>query len=171
VQTTNNEVLRNINRYVNFEDIKEKVEELEKIKNIKQHLDLIAGLPGEDFYSFKKSFNDVCYIKPEEIQLGFLKLLKGSNMRSEAEKWGMVYSPYPPYEILSTKDISYKELLILKRIEHVVDKYHNSRKFNSVLKYFLPKFETPFDFYQELGIFFHNKQDFPLEILSLNYCL
>ena len=81
VQTTNNEVLRNINRFVNFEDIKEKVIELETIKNIKQHLDLIAGLPGEDFTSFKKSFDDVYSIKPEEIQLGFLKLLKGSSMR------------------------------------------------------------------------------------------
>ncbi len=115
VQTTNNEVLKNINRHVNFETIKEKVEELKKLKNIKQHLDLIAGLPGEDYNSFKNSFNDVYSIEPEEIQLGFLKLLKGSPMRLEAEKWGMVYSPYPPYEILSTKDISYEELLILKK--------------------------------------------------------
>ncbi len=115
VQTTNNEVLKNINRHVNFETIKEKVEELKKLKNIKQHLDLIAGLPGEDYNSFKNSFNDVYSIEPEEIQLGFLKLLKGSPMRLEAEKWGMLYSPYPPYEILSTKDISYEELLILKK--------------------------------------------------------
>ena len=157
VQTTNNEVLRNINRYVNFEDIKEKVEELQKIKNIKQHLDLIAGLPGENFASFKKSFNDVYSINPEEIQLGFLKLLKGSSMRDEAEKWGMVYSPYPPYEILMTKDISYDELLLLKKVEEVVDKYYNSRKFTNVLKYFLPKFQTPFDFYYSLGMFFYNK--------------
>lgn len=157
VQTTNNEVLRNINRHVNFEDIKQKVLELEKIKNIKQHLDLIAGLPGEDFTSFKKSFNDVYSINPEEIQLGFLKLLKGSSMREEASKWGMVYSPYPPYEILKTKDISYEELLTLKKVEEVVDKYYNSGKFNDILKYFLPKFQTPFDFYYSLGMFFYNK--------------
>jgi radical SAM superfamily enzyme YgiQ (UPF0313 family) len=157
VQTTNNEVLRNINRYVNFEHIKEKVLELEKIKNIKQHLDLIAGLPGEDFSSFKTSFNDVYSFNPEEIQIGFLKLLKGSSMREEAIKWGMVYSPYPPYEILKTKDISYEELLLLKKVEEVVDKYYNSRKFNNILKYFLPKFETPFDFYLSLGMFFYNK--------------
>ena len=100
VQTTNNEVLRNINRFVNYENIKEKVDEIKKYKNIKQHLDLIAGLPGEDLDSFIKSFNDVYYIEPEEIQLGFLKLLKGSKMREESEKWGIKASPYPPYEIL-----------------------------------------------------------------------
>lgn len=169
VQTTNNQVLKNINRYVNFEDIKEKVEELERIRNIKQHLDLIAGLPGEDYYSFKKSFNDVYSIKPEEIQLGFLKLLKGSDMRLEAEKWGMVYSPYPPYEILSTRDISYRELLILKRIEEVLDKYYNSRKFNNILNYFLPKFETPFDFYEKLGRFFHDKGYLNRNISAADY--
>lgn len=169
VQTTNNEILKNINRHVNFEDIKEKVEELEKIRNIKQHLDLIAGLPGEDFHSFKKSFNNVYSIEPEEIQLGFLKLLKGSDMRYEAEKWGMIYSTYPPYEILSTKDISYKELLILKRVEEVLDKYYNSRKFNDILKYFLPKFETPFDFYEALGTFFHNKGYLNRNISAADY--
>lgn len=169
VQTTNNEVLRNINRYVNFEDIREKVEELEKIRNIKQHLDLIAGLPGEDFYSFKKSFNDVYSINPEEIQLGFLKLLKGSDMRAEAEKWEMVYSPYPPYEILSTKDVSYEELLTLKKVEEVVDKYYNSGKFNNILKYFMPKFTTPFDFYQALGEFLHSKGYLNRNISSADY--
>ena len=130
VQTTNDEILHNINRFVNFSDIKEKVVELLSLRNIKQHLDLIAGLPGEDFQSFKKSFNDVHSIKPEEIQLGFLKLLKGSSMREESEKWGMRFSQYPPYEILSTNNISYFELLELKKVEHMVDKYYNSGKFN-----------------------------------------
>lgn len=169
VQTTNNEVLRNIDRHVNFEDIKEKVCELETIRNVKQHLDLIAGLPGEDFYSFKKSFNDVYSIYPEEIQLGFLKLLKGSKMRAEAKKWEMVYSPYPPYEILRTKDISYEELLILKKVEEMVDKYYNSRKFNSILSYFTPKFDSPFDFYQLLGEFFYKKGYLNRNISAADY--
>lgn len=169
VQTTNNEILKNINRNVNFEDIREKVEELESIKNIKQHLDLIAGLPGENIKSFKKSFNDVYSIRPEEIQLGFLKLLKGSPMREEAPKWGMVYSPYAPYEILKTKDISYNEIIILKRIEEVLDKYYNSRKFDNVLNYFLPKFETPFDFYKSLGEFFYDKGYLNRNISSAEY--
>ncbi|WP_179945243.1 B12-binding domain-containing radical SAM protein [Clostridium carboxidivorans] len=169
VQTTNNEILKNINRNVNFEDIREKVEELESIKNIKQHLDLIAGLPGENIKSFKKSFNDVYSIRPEEIQLGFLKLLKGSPMREEALKWGMVYSPYTPYEILKTKDISYNEIIILKRIEEVLDKYYNSRKFDNVLNYFLPKFKTPFDFYRSLGEFFYDKGYLNRNISSAEY--
>lgn len=169
VQTTNDTVLNNINRFVNFSHIKEKVEELEKIRNIKQHLDLIAGLPGEDYKSFKKSFNDVHSIEPEEIQLGFLKLLKGSSMREEAEKWGMVYSPYPPYEILKTKDISYEEILELKKVEEIVDKYYNSQKFNNVLNYFLPKFKTPFDFYHGLGSFFERKGYFNRNLSNVDY--
>ncbi|EPY2271574.1 B12-binding domain-containing radical SAM protein [Clostridium sporogenes] len=169
VQTTNNEVLKNINRHVNFETIKEKVEELKKLKNIKQHLDLIAGLPGEDYDSFKNSFNDVYSIEPEEIQLGFLKLLKGSPMRLEAEKWGMVYSLYPPYEILSTKDISYEELLILKKVEGVVDKYYNSEKFNNILKYFMGEFKKPFDFYYRLAMFCNDKGYFHRNISGPQY--
>ncbi|NFT03920.1 DUF4080 domain-containing protein [Clostridium sporogenes] len=169
VQTTNNEVLKNINRHVNFETIKEKVEELKKLKNIKQHLDLIAGLPGEDYNSFKNSFNDVYSIEPEEIQLGFLKLLKGSPMRLEAEKWGMVYSPYPPYEILSTKDISYEELLILKKVEEVVDKYYNSGKFDNILKYFMGEFKKPFDFYYRLAMFCNDKGYFDRNISGPQY--
>lgn len=169
VQTTNPLVLNNINRFVNFNDIKEKVEELERIKNIKQHLDLIAGLPGENYESFKKSFNDVYAIQPEEIQLGFLKLLKGSDMRNEAVKWGMIYAPYPPYEILKTRDISYEELIILKRVEKMVDKYYNSQKFSNILKYFVEKFDTPFDFYYELGLFFYEKGYLSRNISSVDY--
>ncbi|GAA0126383.1 B12-binding domain-containing radical SAM protein [Clostridium sp. CTA-19] len=171
VQTTNDNVLANINRHVNFSEIKEKVEELKGLKNIMQHLDLIAGLPGEDFQSFKKSFNDVYKIGPDELQLGFLKLLKGSPMTLEAEKWGMKYSQYPPYEVLSTKDISYEELRVLKGIEHMVDKYLNSGKFNNIIKYFdnISKFESPFDFYYELSRFYDNKGYFKRKISSQDY--
>lgn len=169
VQTTNDEVLNKINRFVNFSDIKEKVEELEKLKNIKQHLDLIAGLPGEDYESFKKSFNEVYSIKPEEIQLGFLKLLRGSSMREEAEEYGMKYSPYPPYEILKTKDISYDELLILKKVEGMVDKYYNSGKFNNIIKYLVNKFKTPFEFYLSLGEYFDYKGYFNRNIGNSEY--
>lgn len=169
VQTTNDDVLNRINRFVNFSDIKEKVDELLQIRNIKQHLDLIAGLPGEDYNSFKKSFNDVYSISPEEIQLGFLKLLRGSSMREEAEDYGMKYSPYPPYEILKTKDISYYELLKLKKVEEMVDKYYNSQKFNNIIKYLVKKFETPFDFYYELGMYFEKKGYFNRNIGNSEY--
>lgn len=169
VQTTNDDVLSRINRFVNFSDIKEKVEELLEIRNIKQHLDLIAGLPGEDYNSFKKSFNDVYSIRPEEIQLGFLKLLRGSSMREEAEEYGMKYSPYPPYEILKTKDISYNEIIKLKKIEEMVDKYYNSQKFNNIIKYLVNKFDTPFDFYYTLGNYFDSRGYFNKNIGNSEY--
>ncbi len=169
VQTTNDEVLRKINRFVNFSDIKEKVLEIEALRNIDQHLDLIAGLPGEDYESFKKSFNDMYEIKPEEIQLGFLKLLKGSSMREDADKYGMEYSPYPPYEILKTDKISYEELLKLKKVEEMVDKYYNSQKFKLIIKYFENKFEKPFDFYYSLGMFFEKQGYFSKNIGNSEY--
>jgi radical SAM superfamily enzyme YgiQ (UPF0313 family) len=169
VQTTNNEVLKNINRPIRFEDIKEKVEKVAVNKNIKQHLDLIAGLPGEDFISFKNSFNDVYSIHPEEVQMGFLKILKGSLMEQEASKWEIIYSPYVPYEILKNKYISYEELLKLKRVEEVVDKYYNSGSFSNILNYLLPKFETAFDFYYELGMFFYDKGYLNRNISSADY--
>lgn len=169
VQTTNDEVLNRINRFVNFSDIKEKVDELLKLRNIKQHLDLIAGLPGEDYNSFKRSFNDVYSIKPEEIQLGFLKLLRGASIREEAVAYGMKFSPYPPYEILKTKDLSYEELLKLKKVEEMVDKYYNSQKFNNIINYLVKQFENPFDFYYELGRYFDKKGYFNRNIGNSEY--
>lgn len=169
VQTTNDDVLRNINRFVNFSDIKEKVLELMSIKNIKQHLDLIAGLPGEDYNSFVKSFNDVYSIHPEEIQLGFLKLLKGSSMREEAKMYGMEYSPYTPYEILKTNLVSYEEMIKLKKVEEMVDKYYNSQKFNYIIKFFEKKFNTPFEFYYALGKFFEENGYFNRNIGNIEY--
>lgn len=171
VQTTNNIILNNINRNIKFATIREKVLELNELDNIKQHLDLIAGLPGEDFNSFRKSFNEVYEISPEELQLGFLKLLKGSQMREESEKWGMVYSPYPPYEILRTKDISYDELQVLKKIEHMVDKYLNSGKFYKILEFFKisDRFEDSFEFYLELSKFYDAKGYFKRNISNVDY--
>ncbi|MEL7598181.1 MAG: DUF4080 domain-containing protein, partial [Clostridiaceae bacterium] len=113
--------------------------------------------------------NDVYSMEPEEIQLGFLKILKGSPMMYEAEEWGMKYSPYPPYEILNTKHISYEELLTLKKIEAVVDKYYNSQKFNTILMYFISKFSSPFDFYHSLGKFFEEKGYFERNISAVDY--
>lgn len=169
VQTTNDEVLKNINRYVRFDHIKENIQYVQKNKNIKQHLDLIAGLPGEDLESFKKSFNDVYSIEPEEIQLGFLKLIKGTSMREEAKEWGMVASPYAPYEILKTKDISYDELLSLKKVENMVDTYYNSGKFNLTIKYLRKCFDNPFEFYESLANYFENHGYFKRSISNNDY--
>lgn len=169
VQTTNNDVLRKINRHVNFEDIEEKVNELESVKNIAQHLDLIAGLPDEDINSFINSFNDVHKIRPDEIQLGFLKLLKGSSMRDEVEKYEMKFNRKPPYEILTTSKISYFELQRLKKVEEIVDKYYNSKKFKNILEFFYLKFNTPFEFYDALGDFFEEKKYFNRNIGNIEY--
>lgn len=169
VQTTNPQILKNINRTITFEDIKEKVVEIKKGDNIHQHLDLIAGLSGEDYESFKKSFNDVYNLGVEMVQLGFLKLLRGSDMRIEAEEWGIEYSPYPPYEVLKTSYINYFEILELKKIDEMVDKYNNSGKFSNILKYLIPKVETPFDFFKELGNFFEEKGYFNRNIGSVEY--
>lgn len=169
VQTTNPQILKNINRTITFEDIKEKVVEIKKGNNIHQHLDLIAGLSGEEYESFKKSFNDVYNLGVEMVQLGFLKLLRGSDMRIEAEEWGIEYSPYPPYEVLKTDYLSYFELLELKKIDDMVDKYNNSGKFSNILKYLVPMFKTPFDFFKDLGNFFEEKGYFNRNIGSVEY--
>lgn len=169
VQSTNDDVLDRIDRFVDFKEIKEKVGQLLEIKNIHQHLDLIVGLPNEDFNSFKKSFNDVYSIEPEAVQIGFLKLLRGSAMRAEAKKYDMKFSPYAPYEVLKTSHISYDELLVLKKVEHMVDKYYNSGKFKNTIKYLISKFETPFDFYLELSSFFEGKGYFSRNINNNDY--
>ena len=169
VQTTNDMILENINRHVNFNDINEKVLELEKLKNINQHLDLIAGLPGETLESLINSFNDVYSIAPNVIQLGFLKLLKGSSMREEVDKWGIVFSPYPPYEVLKTNSVTYEELILLKRVEKVLDKYYNSGKFSTILKLLISKFKSPFEFYNKLGLFFYESGYFSRSLSFSDY--
>jgi radical SAM superfamily enzyme YgiQ (UPF0313 family) len=169
LQTTNDEILKNINRFVSFEDIKKQVNILNSYGNIKQHLDLIAGLPGENLVSFRRSFNELYSIKPDEIQLGFLKVLKGSPMKEEIDKWGIIHSPYAPYEVIKTNDISYHELILLKKVEEMVDKYYNSGKFISILKYFILKFITPFEFYSSLGLFFNRKGYFNRSLSSPEY--
>lgn len=169
VQTTNSEVLSNISRNVEFSCIREKVRKVAEPNNISQHLDLIAGLPGENFESFRKSFNDVYSISPSVIQLGFLKVLKGSSMKKNADRWGIVYSPYPPYEVLKTDSIMYGELRILKRVDKMVDKYYNSGKFSHIISYFVNKFNTPFDFYKELGGFFYDSGYFKKSLSASKY--
>jgi len=169
VQTTNSKVLSNIDRYVKFEDVCEKVIKIKELGNISQHLDLIAGLPGESYESFKNSFNKVYGLKPEELQLGFLKILKGSPIMYEKEQWGIEYSPYSPYEVIKTKDISYEQLILLKKVEAMVDKYYNSGKFSTIIQYFELKFEDSFDMYLELGMFFDGKGYFDRNISGIDY--
>ena len=151
VQSTNPMTIAEIDRTMNTERLKTVVGRINGFGNIHQHLDLIAGLPYEDFDSFKKSFNDVYAMKPEQLQLGFLKVLSGAEMELWAESYGLVYSSHPPYEVLYTKWLSYDEILKLKKIEHVVEIYYNSRQFTNTISYLENVFESPFEMYEQLA--------------------
>ena len=154
LQTTNADTLCEIDRVTDLCKLKSNVERLLQKGNIHIHLDLIAGLPLEDINSFKRSFNDVYNMKPHQLQLGFLKLLKGSKVRREAEKHGYIYRDYSPYEILSNSYISFEELLILKDMEEVVERYFNSNRFPESLG-LLQKFKTSdaFEVYRQLSVY------------------
>lgn len=135
VQSTNAETSAAIDRHADFEKICTNVLRLRKAQNMHMHLDLIAGLPYEDYSSFRKSFNDVFALEPDMLQLGFLKLLKGTKIRTQAEAFDYIYTAEPPYEVLQNKWISYAELLKLKAVEHVLELYYNSGHFSSALRY------------------------------------
>jgi radical SAM superfamily enzyme YgiQ (UPF0313 family) len=158
LQTTNPETLCEINRVTDLYKLKTNVEKLLQKGNIHIHLDLIAGLPLEDISSFKRSFNDVYNMKPHQLQLGFLKLLKGSKVRLEAEKHGYSYRNYAPYEIFSNRYISYEDLLILKDVEEVVERYFNSNRFPESLKLLQKNtLRNPFEVFRQLSIYCRDK--------------
>lgn len=157
VQSTNIETLNAIDRKNNLSYLKNVVRKLKENKNIHLHLDLIAGLPYEGYESFKKSFNDVYSFEPNQLQLGFLKLLKGSSLRYEAEDYGIVYSEKAPYEVLYTNFISYDEIIRLKFVTEMVETYYNSGKASAALKFIIKLFDTPFDFYEGLGDYWKQK--------------
>ncbi len=162
VQSANEVTLDAIRRKMSLDRIREVVERIQKGKNIHIHLDLIAGLPYEDYSSFKASFNEVYSMKPDQLQLGFLKVLKGSYLYREKEKWGIVYQEEPPYEVLYTDWISFDEILLLKQVESMTEIYYNSGQFEYSLTYLMHFFETPFDFFMELGNFYEQKGLFSL---------
>ena len=118
--------------------------------NIHLHTDLIAGLPGEDMASFEKSFDDTFALGAQMLQLGFLKLLKGSGLRRDAEKLGIVYEPEAPYEVISTREMSFEELNFLKDVEEVLEWYHNSGRYPSALRLLLEK-KRPFELFEHLA--------------------
>lgn len=158
VQSTNSKTIEAIGRTTDFKRLKTVTEEIKSFEKIHQHLDLIAGLPYESYGSFKKSFNDVYEIKPEKIQLGFLKLLKGSGLRNEKEKYGFKFLDKPPYEVLETKYIDYEEILKLKGIEDLVEKYYNEGYFENTLNYMIKNhYSTAFDFFEDFLDYWENK--------------
>ena len=157
VQSTNPETIRAIHRTMDLEKLKKSVARIKSYGNIHQHLDLIAGLPYEDYESFRNSFNDVYRMEPDQLQLGFLKVLKGSSMYHEAEKYQILYKDREPYEVLCTRWLSYKDILRLKMVESMVEVYYNSGQFQNTLHWLVGAFVSPFDFYESLGAFYEEK--------------
>ena len=157
VQSTNPETIRAIHRRMDLKKLEHCVNRVHSFRNIHQHLDLIAGLPYEDYDIFHQSFNDVYQMKPDQLQLGFLKVLKGSLMQKEAEGYGIVYKEKEPYEVLSTNWLTYGEVLKLKMVESMVEVYYNSGQFWHTLEYLVPLEKDAFTFYEKLGSFYEKK--------------
>ena len=157
VQSTNPKTIEEIRRKTSFEKISEKVKKVQEGKNVHQHLDLIAGLPYEGYESFKKSFCDVYALAPEQLQLGFLKLLKGSYMNEKAKDYGCVCKGKEPYEVLGTKWLSYGEICRLKGIEDMVEVYYNSGQFRHTMKAMEGYFSDAFSMYETLADFYEKK--------------
>ena len=157
VQSTNQETIRAIHRHMDLDKLERCVDRVHSFRNIHQHLDLIAGLPYEDYDTFHRSFNDVYQMKPDQLQLGFLKVLKGSLMKEEAEKYGIVHKEKEPYEVLSTQWLPYGDVLKLKAVESMVEVYYNSGQFQHTLEYLVPLAKDAFTFYESLGAFYEKK--------------
>ncbi len=160
LQSTNPETIQEIRRVMDIDKLRDTMLTIRSFHNIHQHLDLIAGLPYEDFVTFKQSFNDAYEMKPNQLQLGFLKVLKGSYMGEQAKNYQIQYQDVQPYEVLSTKWITYDEILALKKIEEMVEVYYNSAQFEHVLRYLIPFFESAYAFYEALGDYYEDKQLF-----------
>ena len=157
VQSTNPQTIKAIRRTMDFEKLKGIVEQIHSFGNIHQHLDLIAGLPYEGYDSFHKSFCDVYALRPEQFQLGFLKVLKGSHMMEMTGEYQILYKDREPYEVLSTAWMTYREILRLKMVESMVEVYYNSGQFKNTLVFLEKYFDDPFRMYEALGRFYEKK--------------
>ena len=157
VQSTNPQTIKAIRRTMDFEKLKGIVEQIHSFGNIHQHLDLIAGLPYEGYESFHKSFCDVYALRPEQFQLGFLKVLKGSHMMEMTGEYQILYKDREPYEVLSTAWLTYGEILGLKMVESMVEVYYSSGQFKHTLVFLEQYFEDPFRMYEALGRFYEKK--------------
>ena len=160
VQSTNEKTLEAIRRKTDIEEIREITETINSWHNIHQHLDLIAGLPWEDLESFKKSFNDVYEMEPEQLQLGFLKVLKGSYMEELIPDCDLLYSAAPPYDVLCTKWLSYGDVLELKDIEEMTEVHYNSRQFTCTLKELEKEFDTPYEMFSFMAGYYNKNHLF-----------
>ncbi len=157
VQSTNPDTIRAIHRNMDLKKLEASVARVKSFGNIHQHLDLIAGLPCEDYESFRRSFEQVYRMKPDQLQLGFLKVLKGSSMYHEAQKYEILYKEKEPYEVLSTAWLSYENILKLKMVESMVEVYYNSGQFRKTLSWIETYYQEMFSFYESLGAYYEEK--------------
>ena len=169
VQSTNKDTIQAINRTMNLEKLIYAVESIEKAKNIHQHLDLIAGLPYEDYESFHQSFNDVYNMKPEQLQLGFLKVLKGAGIFGKLKEYGLSYGNNPPYEVLFTKWLSYENVIKLKQIESMVEIFYNSNQFRNTLKVLVKTFDDAFTMYEKLAFYYEQNGYFKMSVKRIYF--
>ena len=154
VQSTNDATIQEVSRTMRLDRLAKAVHTVNAGHNIHQHLDLIAGLPYEDYDKFRQSFNDVYQMEPEQLQLGFLKVLKGSRMYDMAETYGIVYRKKAPYEVLKTDWMRYDDILKLKGVEEMVEIYYNSHQFEQSVTYLMHFYKAPFDFFEDLAAFY-----------------
>ena len=157
VQSTNGETVDAIHRHMDLDKLFHYVDRVHELGNIHQHLDLIAGLPYENYERFGCSFDDLYAHEPDQLQLGFLKVLKGTMMEEEVKKYSILYRNQPPYEVLGTKWLSYDEIILLKGVEEIVELYYNSGQYTLTLKYAVPFFESPFRFYEMFSAWYRGK--------------
>ncbi len=162
VQSTNQKTIKEIRRVMDFDRVAEVVKKIQAVGNIHQHLDLIAGLPFENVASFAKSFDDVYELKPEQLQLGFLKVLKGSYMESRQKAYGLAHKDRPPYEVLYTKWLSYEDVIRLKRVEEMVEVYYNSRQFTHTMEELEKEYASAFSLYDRLGAYYEENDLFKI---------
>lgn len=158
VQSTNDATNELVQRRQNFAKLSRTVTTIKQSGKIDQHLDLIAGLPEEDYSSFKKTFNDVFALRPEELQLGFLKMLRGTGLRRDADKYGYIYMDRAPYEIVGNRVLPFSDLVRIKRVEDVLEKYWNAHRMDYTIEHVIAReFDTPFDFFQQFGDYWEEK--------------
>ena len=157
VQSANDATIAEIHRTMDLARVKKAVRRIKEGGNIHVHLDLIAGLPHEDYRSFARSFDEVYALRPDQLQLGFLKVLKGSYMHAHAEEYGMLFRGSPPYEVMQTGWITYEEILQLKRVEEAVEDYYNSGQYAVSMEVLAAQYDSPFRLYRELGEFYREK--------------
>lgn len=162
VQSTNPDTVREIRRQMDLVKVEKNVAAVREARNVHQHLDLIAGLPYEDYDSFARSFDRVYAMKPDQLQLGFLKVLKGSLMHEKTEEYGLVYQDRPPYEVLSTKWLSYSDVIRLKKIEEMVEVYYNSGQFRNTMEQLEQAYASSFEMYGALADYYEKNGLFRL---------